>query len=271
MGGTFLRFTIGTRGASAAHVAYISRPSAVMERDEAGDVRGFFSQGLPQEVTRVDTFDELRENLVLYARMREDSEEKGRTHYRTLISFERQESGAAAAAMVRKWLSTTLPGTQAIVFVHQNTAHTHAHVWIDARKADGRKLDLSPRQYRTLDEAWNRVYSRTMGRDEREHLDRKRHGRQERKEIGERNRTASENGAQRESTRPQRGLPAQMEIGARTASGREPALTPGERICAQAASAHDTTLREVEQLRRDAAKLDRGPDREPAAHERERV
>src|SRR5207247_445501 len=62
-GGSFLRFTVGTRGAGAAHVAYISRTSAVTEREEnGGGVSSLIFQGLPEELVRTDTFEELREN-----------------------------------------------------------------------------------------------------------------------------------------------------------------------------------------------------------------
>ena len=241
-----------------------------MEREGEERISGFVAVGMPEHVTRTDTFDELRENLVLYAKMREEAEAKGRTHYRTLVSFERQTAGTAAAAMVREWISAALPDTLAVAFVHQNTSHTHAHVWIDARKVDGKKLDLSPRQYRTLDEAWNRVYSRAMGRDEEEHLNRKHYGKYQQKENGQRNHAASPNGAQRESAHPQRDLSATTQNRAGATPGRKPVATPGERFAIAAVSNYEQSICSAKELHRETAKLDSGANYERRPGDRER-
>jgi len=257
-------------------MAYISRPSAVGERDGSGAVCGFVWQGLPEEVTRAQTYAELRENLVLYARLREEAEVKGRTHYRTLLSFERQLPGEEASKLVREWLATAFPGTRAGGFVHQNTAHTHVHVWIDARKVDGRKLDLSAREYRRIDETWNRLYCRAFGREEREHLDKKqrqgsqrdarqpeRHDREAGEQKSSRENVPEERAspaapvrAQREGTPAQSPLSAPAEGAAGDAAQRECAPTPGERLCLAARAAHDAALRAAEALHRDVARLD---------------
>ena len=243
-------------------MAYISRPSAARERDEEGGVCGFVAQGLPEELTQAETFEELRENLVLYAQMREEAETKGRTHYRTLLSFERPIPGTKAAGMVKEWLNKTFPGTRAISFVHQNTEYTHAHVWIDARKVDGKKLDLSPREYRSLDEVWNRIYCRELGRDERDHLDKKSHGREQQKaRSAQRQRALAPDRASREGQNQERGVSAEVEGGAGGAFGRECAPTPGERFHLEALATSDQAVRAAEQLYRDASKLDRIADR----------
>jgi len=270
-------------------MAYISRPSAVGERDGSGAVCGFVWQGLPEEVTRAQTYAELRENLVLYARLREEAEVKGRTHYRTLLSFERQLPGEEASKLVREWLATAFPGTRAGGFVHQNTAHTHVHVWIDARKVDGRKLDLSAREYRRIDETWNRLYCRAFGREEREHLDKKqrqgsqrdarhreaqqpegRYQREASEQAGRRENVPEERAspaapvpAQREGTPEERSVPPADESrprndvpGQRPSTHGERVFTPGERLCLAARAAHDQALRAAEALHRDAARLD---------------
>ena len=285
-------------------MAYISRPSAVGERDGSGAVCGFVWQGLPEEVTRAQTYAELRENLVLYARLREEAEVKGRTHYRTLLSFERQLPGKEASKLVREWLATAFPGTRAGGFVHQNTAHTHVHVWIDARKVDGRKLDLSAREYRRIDETWNRLYCRAFGREEREHLDKKqregshrdaRHREAEQPEG--RDREASEQATGRENVPEERVCPAAPVRAQREGTHEERSVsptedsrprndvpgqcpstlgervsTPGERLCSAARAAHDEALRAAEALHRDAARLDnrRHTDRHNKPRENER-
>lgn len=221
------------------------------ERDkDNGGVRGFIRQGLPDELVVADTFEGLRENLVLYAKMREESEPKGRTHYRTLVSFERQLPSATAAEMVQEWLAATFPNARCIGFVHTNTAHPHVHVWIDARKVDGKKLDLSPGEYRGLDVAWNRIYAREMQRDEREHLEKKSYEYQQRKAPPQRCRHPTEDGKERTSSRSQRDLSTEVEGGASAAQHRESAASPRERTVAKVIAVYEQAIRIAQELLR---------------------
>ena len=71
------------------------------------------------------------------------------------------------------WLQETFPLARAAAFLHRNTDHLHAHVWIEARQINGRKINLSARAYRQLDEAWNRAYAPAFARSEAEHLRKK--------------------------------------------------------------------------------------------------
>ncbi len=156
-------------------MSYISRPAAV--RDKAGDT---FFRNLPEEVVRAESYSELRTNLTSYAWMREEVElssfrGKGecRTHFRALFSFEERVPPETVRGLVDQWLRTCLPQARAAGFIHTDTAHSHAHLWLDARDQDGKKLNLPPSLYRKLDEVWNRLYSRALGRDEQEHLRKK--------------------------------------------------------------------------------------------------
>jgi hypothetical protein len=168
-GGTFCRFTVGKRGTSAAHLRYISRVSAVERETGQCD---FISQNMPTYVLQADNLERLRDRIAGYAKMQE-SQEAGRTHYRAIVSFEQEIPPERAAQMVKEWLKEAFPTAQAMAFFHHNTEHLHAHIWIDARGSDGKKLHFSARDYRSLDEKWNRIYSREIGRDEQEHLDKK--------------------------------------------------------------------------------------------------
>lgn len=74
-GGTYFRFYSGTAGRSPDHVSYITRESAVRERE-----RAVLAYNLP---------DAVRDNLVAQAQVREEQEMKrhrgpreARTHYR---------------------------------------------------------------------------------------------------------------------------------------------------------------------------------------------
>ena len=171
---------MGKVGRSSDHVLYISRPSAVLEREA-----GLLLRYIPEELVRDKSYEELRTSLSSYAWAREAEEEletiskrKARTHYRCTLSFERDVSTLTAKRMVNEWLERCFPKAKAFAFIHRHTEHLHIHLWIDARLTDGRKIHLGARDYRRIDEHWNRIYSREMGRDEREHLEKKRETRE---------------------------------------------------------------------------------------------
>lgn len=170
-GGTFFRFKAGTVGASASHARYITRERAVLDREQ-----GVLSHNLPDDVREAHGYDGLRDNLGAYAEEREAREielhrgsRQPRTHYRALMSFERDVSTEKALGMAREWLDRELPEARAFAVVHRDTEHTHVHVWIDARQQDGRKVHLSRDRHRALDSTWNRIYARELGRDPLEH------------------------------------------------------------------------------------------------------
>lgn len=257
---------MGRVGASAANVSYISRAGAALDREGRC---GFVSQGMPEEIAKAKTFDELRESAVSFAEVRERLETKGReaargrTHYRAVVSFEMRMETERAAVLVAEWLKEAFPEARAMAFVHQNTEHTHAHVWIDARKPDGRKLHFSRQEYRRLDEAWNRIYSREMGREEAEHLTKK--SSHEHQAPYERSEDSSPRGESREGTSFAR-------------AGR---TAPGEREIEAACEADERAIRAANRLHRDAQELDgetrqkeretKHPEREakPWSHERQ--
>jgi len=227
---------VGRVGASAANVSYISRAGAALDREGRC---GFVAQNMPEEIANAKTFEELRESAVSFAEVRERLETQGkegkrvRSHYRAVVSFERQIATERAAALVAEWLKVAFPEARAMAFTHQNTEHTHAHIWIDARKPDGRKLHFSRQEYRRLDEAWNRIYSRELGRDEAEHL--------EKKSSHERSEDSSPRGETREGT----------------SSARAGRTAPGERAIEAAREADERAIRAANRLHRNAQELDR--------------
>lgn len=292
-GGPFFRFTVGRTGASAAHMRYISRPAAVIDRLAGVRLRGF-----PPEVERASGYADLRTNLLAYAAMRETVERRvgagRRTHYRVTISFEAPVRCAKAKAMAVQWLTTVLPRARAVVFLHRDTAYNHLHLWIDARQTDGRKICLSAAAYRRLDEAWNRIWARELRRDERLHLTRKRETegyrtlRREGKPVDQPPRAARKLCRKDYRERELQGVGAyeldvrgprrdKPEAAARPSGRerRERAAAPGERALERSAGARDRAadadalaLRELHALREDAARvaarkrdLVRGPDR----------
>ena len=176
-GGTFCRFTIGSgeAGASARLLRYIAHPQAVRD-----GVEGVWVKAFPAALLEAP-YPVLTQHLFQMARWMEQEEIIGhrgrgevRTHYQAILSFEEAVTTAQAKSMLALWMEDTFPKAQAAAFLHRNTRHLHLHVWIAARQTDGRKINLSARAFRQLDEHWNRIYSQAMNRDEREHLHKKR-------------------------------------------------------------------------------------------------
>jgi hypothetical protein len=170
-GGAFIRFRAGAVGASARHVGYITRERAVLEEEH-----GILLYNLPERTGAGRDYAELRDNLVAHASVREKLEidrhqarGEPRTHYRVLVSFERNVTSEKALGMVQKWLDREFPKARGFAAVHRDTEQTHVHVWLDARQTDGRKIHLDWQRHRNLDSTWNHIYSLEMGRDPREH------------------------------------------------------------------------------------------------------
>jgi hypothetical protein len=170
-GGAFIRFRAGTVGASARHVGYITRDRAVLEEEH-----GILLYNLPERTGAGRDYAELRDNLVAHASVREKLEidrhqarGEPRTHYRVLVSFERNVTSEKALGMVQEWLDREFPKARGFAAVHRDTEQVHVHVWLDARQTDGRKIHLDRQRHRNLDSTWNHIYSREMGRDPREH------------------------------------------------------------------------------------------------------
>ncbi len=226
---------MGTPGGSSSHVLYMSRQSAVIERTD-----GFVARNLPDQVSASGSYKELRETVASYAWAREESEaalHRGRgsrgmprSHYRCVLSFEKDLPTASIKRMVLDWLSRALPLSSACAFVHRNTEHVHAHVWIDARGTDGKKLDFSKREWKTLGERWNRIYERELSRVERLQ-----------QRLGER-----ANDQIRTPGAPHRASDRISE-GARP----EPSLTPREQAALRCAQIGDAAIREAHRLCKD--------------------
>lgn len=176
MGGTFCQFTIGSRelGASARFLRYIANPQAVRDGKDGVWLKEFPPLLLEvpyaimvQHLCQTAHWQEQREQIAQWGR---SETQTLRTHYQVIVSFESFVSTMQAKQMLSAWMQEVFPKAQAAAFVHRNTAHLHHHVWIAARQTDGKKINLSARAFRQLDESWNRIYSQAMNRDEREHL-----------------------------------------------------------------------------------------------------
>jgi hypothetical protein len=152
--------------ASSANVKYITRVRAC-------DDLSFHN--LPDLETRAD--------VIAYAERRAEEESERpargggvqRNHHRMVLSFDRSETTEAAREQAHEFMRENFPNTRAAIAIHQDKKdQTHAHVWIDARGIDDRKLRLDKATYKTLDERWARQYDRKYGTDyEREYKEKK--------------------------------------------------------------------------------------------------
>lgn len=90
-------------------------------------------------------------------------EKQIRTHYRLIASWKGKESSEKAIEEVKTYLQNQFPKAKAIIAIHQDTEDTHAHVWIDARQKDGKKIHMKEDVFEALDEKWTQQYDRTYG------------------------------------------------------------------------------------------------------------
>jgi hypothetical protein len=145
------KFSVGKSGAGGANAGYITR------QPDAEKI-AFYNLGH----LVVETNAERRTNAIAYAYSREDIEKdkskNARTHYRMILSWDRKEDSEKASAEAEKYLGKVLPKAKAILAVHQDTDHTHVHIWIDARQTDDKKINLRGSEYTTLDEKWATHY-----------------------------------------------------------------------------------------------------------------
>jgi hypothetical protein len=210
----------------------------------------------------VSSFEELREGLIVYTEAREELE-PGRSHYRALVSFEGVQGSAEVAALAREWLKTAFPNARAFGFVHQNTDNTHAHLWIDARETGGKKIQLKNSEFKRLDESWNRIYCRAMGRDEAEHLDKKQKRQSEKQHQYEQQQQYEKRRGNYQSGREAREAGETVPPAPKRAPSGEPAPASREPDAAREhgglrslAEEGARTLRAAQELHREAKRLD---------------
>lgn len=115
---------------SGRHASYITRESA--SRDIS-----FYNL----DELRGENDHDNRVNAIAHAYSREDVEtakggERGRTHYKLILSWDKKEETDRARDEAHKFLKENFEKGRGFVAIHQDTEHTHAHVWLDARGTD---------------------------------------------------------------------------------------------------------------------------------------
>ncbi len=138
----------GHKAASGKNVDYIMRDSA------CNDVSFHNLKELESENQY-----ENKVNARSYVYNREE-EEKGRTHYRVTLSWDREEETEKAREMTHEFLQENFKDARAVVAIHQDTEHTHAHVWVDARQDSGKKIHSEKNHINELSRSWQNQYDR---------------------------------------------------------------------------------------------------------------
>ncbi len=167
-GGVSFRFAVGTNGAAAAHVRYITREAATESRLDRIYLHNLVGSRGEREGYRA-----VRSRLIVHAREREKFElekrvQGGRTpysFYRAIIGFESEVEPQKALAMVKEFLTENFPLARAVAAFHSDTDHGHVHLHVQARMANNRKVHFSPAEFRRLDEKWGRIYAREFGEE----------------------------------------------------------------------------------------------------------
>jgi hypothetical protein len=167
-GGVYFRFRAGRTGTSAANVHYITR-----ETGTEGEREALYAHNHPEHAREGETYDELRANLVEYARQAEQDElerprrgGRGRpqTHFRAIASCKGREETDRVLGMAHDYLERRFPDARALVAVHQDRENTHAHLHIQTRDVDGQKLRFTREEWQNLDRDWALIYEREFGR-----------------------------------------------------------------------------------------------------------
>jgi hypothetical protein len=87
-----------------------------------------------------------------------------RNHHRMLLTMPDENDPDAAMQLAKNFVEKEFPNTRSIIAVHksENGIGLHSHIWIDARKLNGKKLDLGTK-YTKLDKLYSQKYDQIYG------------------------------------------------------------------------------------------------------------
>jgi hypothetical protein len=149
---SILKFATGRPGTGKANIRYILR-------ERACALFGVINLDQPVERERLTAYAECEEGLELLRPQRGNG--KARTHYRMILSWERQESPGAALNFACLFIQQQFPTARAVLAVHTDTANLHIHAYLPARGTDGKKLRVA--NYHQLDHLWAKAYDKHYG------------------------------------------------------------------------------------------------------------
>ncbi len=141
--------------ASMKNVNYILREDACIK---------FEAINLPEIETEIDARSYAATRMIEEQLMPKRGTGTPRNHHRMMITMPDENDPDAAMQLAKNFVETEFPETRSIIAIHQseNGIGLHAHMWIDARKTNGKKLDLGSK-YTRLDKLYSQKYDRVYG------------------------------------------------------------------------------------------------------------
>ena len=156
----------GAVGSGPGNAGYITRSSAVVE---AEDDR-LSTHNVPDDVKSDpgETWEQQRTRLRTWAEQVKQEEKarhgnragQPRTHYRTILSYEKKIPAYQAQQDAQELLEEEFPKARAFSVVHQDTDNTHVHIWMSARKTDGKKVHIGRGDIEQINRTWDEIYER---------------------------------------------------------------------------------------------------------------
>lgn len=109
------------------------------------------------------SIDEKRQNAISYFSMLAELEERkgGVSHFRLVLTTGPEVTNRQMKVMVNAFLGENFPLARAMVAIHRDTAHTHAHLHVHARQLDNKRINLG-QKYFQLDESWMKISSEQL-------------------------------------------------------------------------------------------------------------
>jgi hypothetical protein len=139
--------------ASMGNVNYILRDDACLV---------FETINLPEIETKIDARSYAATRMIEEELMPQRGTGTPRNHHRMMLTLPDETDPDAALQLAKNFVEKEFPETKQIIAIHksENGIGLHAHAWIDARKIDGKKLDLG-KKYTQLDKLYSQKYDET--------------------------------------------------------------------------------------------------------------
>ncbi len=89
-----------------------------------------------------------------------------RNHSTLILSWDRTENTDKVREMTKAFLEKEFKTARCIYTIHTDkVGQTHAHVWVDNKLETGKKLQISQKQFYSLDERWAQRYDERYSTD----------------------------------------------------------------------------------------------------------
>lgn len=141
--------------ASMKNVNYILRDDACLK---------FETINLPDIESKIDARSYAATREIEEALMPKRGTGTARNHHRMMVTMPEETDPEKAMQLAKSFVEKEFPNTKQIIAIHksENGIGLHAHMWIDARKLNGKKLDLGTK-YTKLDKLYSEKYDQIYG------------------------------------------------------------------------------------------------------------